>query len=460
MAITESNSSRSDTIMERLATWLVPVVLLSIAYGGFKILGVKEKVSKVEPEKEVAPLVDVVPVKDHASSLDITLEGKVVPHQEMILSSQVSGVIKVKNDICRPGRFVKENMVLLEIDPEDYELELQSAEQDLTQAGNSITENQLEIKNTEELISLATEDLQLRIKSFKRMESLSGRKAISDSEMDNEKRSVLNSKNSLQTLKNQIGLLKVKSLKLTQSEKIAKTQLRKAKLNLSRTKIKASVSGVIVSTKIEKDSLVQPGMELLRIEDTSAVEIHTQLQMKELYWIWQQASETKNKTLSRDYEIPKSPATVSYTLAGNTFQWKGRLERFEGIGLDEKTRTIPCRIIVENPREVTILNQDGDKKNKITGPPALLRGMYVDITIHVKPETPLLSLPENAIQPGNKVWLVNNNKLEIIPIQIAEWNNKQAILNGLNTKLKVGDQVITSPIPAFEPGMKVKVNQE
>lgn len=461
MAITESPTSKPETVMEQLATWLVPVVLIGIALAGYKILGEKKDVSKKAPDSIPAPLVMTVPVKEHTDPLDIILEGKVVPHKEVIISSQVSGNIQTKKDICRPGRFVKKDTVLLEIDSEDYDIELQQAEQDLAQAGISIKENALEIKNTEELVNIATQDFELREKSLKRMESLSGRSAISEAEMDSEKRNLLTSKNSLQTLKNQLALLKVRADKLVQSEKIAQTKLDKAKLNLKRTKIVAPVSGVIVTTNVEDDSLVQPGMELLRIEDTSAVEIHTQIEMKDLYWIWQQPS-SKERQDSLDYEIPKSPATVTYELEGTQFEWKGRLERFEGIGLDEKTRTVACRIIVENPREVSIKKKENTSaavENRLTGPPALVRGMYVDVEIHVKPDVPLLSLEDLAIQPGNKVWLVREGKLEILPVQIAQINNKRAILNGLNTKLKAGDQVVTSPLPNIENGMAVEINK-
>ena len=41
------------------------------------------------------------------------------------------------------------------------------------------------------------------------------------------------------------------------------------------------------------------------------------------------------------------------------FQWQGVLSRYEGTGLDIPTRTVPCRVVVTNPSEVSVTADAG-----------------------------------------------------------------------------------------------------
>ena len=148
---------------------------------------------------------------------------------------------------------------------------------------------------------------------------------------------------------------------------------------------------------------MQKGAKLVTIEDTSAVEVRCQLRMEELYWLWRQQDSAPGADaasgMQRDYQIPKTPATIIYQVGRERFAWQGVLSRFDGIGLDEKTRTMPCRVLVSNPRDVTCL----DPRSDSAGPPALVRGMYVTVKLHAQPRSTLWSVPELALRPGSNL---------------------------------------------------------
>ena len=75
-------------------------------------------------------------------------------------------------------------------------------------------------------------------------------------------------------------------------------------------------------------------------------------------------------------------------------QWNGRLLGYDGIGLDGDTRTVPIRILVDDPKSVT----------GPSGVANLVRGMYVTVKLLIKPQTPLVVIPAEALKPGNRVW--------------------------------------------------------
>ena len=109
---------------------------------------------------------------------------------------------------------------------------------------------------------------------------------------------------------------------------------------------------------------------------------------------------------SSSYELPPTPVTISYRVSGReetVYEWKGILSRYEGIGLDTQSRTVPIRISVDNPRDVAKNGNPIDEK-ATGGLPALVSGMFVDVSIHTKPLNSLVLIPKLALKPGNQVW--------------------------------------------------------
>jgi RND family efflux transporter MFP subunit len=260
----------------------------------------------------------------------------------------------------------------------------------------------------------------------------------SDAEIDQGRRSVMAAENTLMTLR---------------------SQLERANLDLSRTQIAAPIDGVVVSDSVEEGDFVRRGTALVTIEDTASVEVKCSLQTDELYWLWNQAASNDralaNKSLQPDYEIPNAPAKVIYRLAGRGYQWSGELARYEGIGLDETTRTVPCRVVVESPRQrVVRLSGSEVAPDQATGPPALVRGMYVTVRIEADPRAKLLDIPEEAVRPGNKVWVCRDGTLAIVDVDVVQVTDEVAIIRP--GQLRGGEKVVVSLLAAVEPGMAIR----
>jgi len=80
--------------------------------------------------------------RDGLAALEVS--GVVVPHREIKVAAEVSGLISKRHPACENGMFVSAGDVLLEIDREAYELELRTLEADVVQAERRIDETNLE----------------------------------------------------------------------------------------------------------------------------------------------------------------------------------------------------------------------------------------------------------------------------------------------------------------------------
>ncbi len=437
-------------LFERLA----PLIVIALGVGGFVALGSRPSTKPKGQDKDPMPLVEVVAAEPHDRGLEFDVDGVAVPYRELLLTAKVAGAIDLKADDCKAGRFVKKGTLLLEIDPRDYRLEVEQLKRQLKEAEGNIREVDVELINTQELAKLVSEELELRRKELDRVVRLFNRGVGTDSEVDSSKRNELAARNSQRTLNNQKDLLTAKRDRLEDAKALVQTQLEKAQLDLERTRIVAPTDGVIVMDHVESGTYVQPGTTLVTLEDTKAVEVRCNLRMEELDWLWRQqdalAVRADMDPVQVDYKFPETDVTVIYELGGRRYTWKGKLSRYDGVGLDERTRTVPCRVFVEHPRAVGLEGSDGltSESPTVAGPPALVRGMFVTVQIHAHPNAMLLRLPERAIRPGNEIWLVRNGKLDRGHVHVARVTPGGVLIDAARSDLSPGDQVVVTPLSA------------
>ena len=397
--------------MKNVLGYILPVVVLVIAYQVLQWFSgteptVRQQARKVEQELLVASVVG------HDKELLLETDGVVVPYREIQLAAQVAGRIAQKSTVCRAGHYVEKGQELFRIDDRDYKLEVSRLSKQLVQSTLDFEEVAVEIRNVDELAKISEMELELQLKEFSRLKKLESDQVILVSDLKRAERAVLTARTTKTQLAGQAAKLSKSKYRMEAARDLAQIQLDKASLDDSRTIIKSPVSGVIIRDLVEEDSFAQKGTPLVTIEDTSHVEVRCNLRMDDLYWIWDQragkpvaSSESGEK--SDGYRLPKTPVDVIYELvgrAGAVYKWSGHLERYDGLGLDQETRTVPVRVVVNEPHRPGATDD--------SGPSTLVRGMYVTVLIKASPVSPLVRIPERAVQPGNRVWVVKPGAVE------------------------------------------------
>ncbi|MFO0948429.1 MAG: efflux RND transporter periplasmic adaptor subunit [Planctomycetota bacterium] len=443
-----SSSSRENQGWKYLS-WLTPAIILSVSVAGFLFL----RSLKAAPSRGVQPpplpLVETEETRSAPASFDIRVNGTVLPKREVSVAAEVAGTVIFKSDDFDAGKFVKKGTLLLEIDPRTYDLELKRLVSELKQAEVDLLQLELEKSNNDTLIALAETELALSRSEQERVEQLFKRKAASASERDQSESVTMKAQNALQQLANAQRLIDARRDRLTAQLDLTKSRLDKAKLDLEKTKILAPIDGIVAEEMVETSSFVQPGTLIARIEDTEAVEVKCSLRVEDLYWLRNSVeaeSADKDAEMGYRYHAPKVPATVTYKVAGRSYSWKGFLSRYEGIGLDEKTRTVPCRVEVPRPAH-------GSENGEL---PTLVRGMFVTVDLKASPKVPLLELPLTALRPGNEVWRVENSKLQVRNVRVAKLLDESVLVHHDSENISSGDKVVTTPLAVAIDGMQVR----
>ncbi len=398
---------------------LIPVGMLAVGFGAFVVMGKQlPKQAAVEGKDTITklrklPIVAVGQIESSAAlaSLDVAVSGTVVPYRQINLAAEIAGLVRIKSDNCQIGRYVNKGDILFELDSTDTELEIERLEALKETELAQQRELDQEISNAKKSLELAEEELALNEKELKRLGSLA-KGFASENELDQSRRQRVTSANARLTIQNQLQMMETKRSRLKLAERLAEAQLQQARVNLERTTVASPIDGVIVTESVQADSFVQRGATLCVIEDTQRVEVSCNLRSDQLLLVLEQRLAANNSTgalpvvQGSNYELPNTPVTVSYRVAGReeiSYQWKGHLSRYEGVGLDSQSRTVPVRVRVDNPQEA-IRNGETAKLQGPGGIAALVRGMFVECQIHTSTPRDTVLIPKLGLKPGNQVW--------------------------------------------------------
>jgi multidrug efflux pump subunit AcrA (membrane-fusion protein) len=439
--------------VKNIAGWIVPALILAAGAAVFLGLGTQPPPPRKEASPSVAQPVRTRPAEAVAEGLSIAADGVVVPLREVTLAAEVPGRVKRKEDVCNEGRFVEAGAVLLEIEPRDYELDVERLERELRQAGLAIEEIDEEFAQNAESTGLARRQVDLARREVARLEGLKAGRIVTESDHDRALRDELTATNSLTMLEGQRRVLTKRRSKMVEAQLLAQTMLEKAKLDLSRTTIRAPVAGIIVEDKVEQGSFVAKGTPLVTIEDTSGAEVRTNLEMADVARIWGgRAASAAGPRPGFD-----APATVTFRIGDATYEWDGLLSRQEGRGIDERTRTLTCRVHVADPARVRAMDRYGAALPVVPpeAPRTLLRGMFVQVHVHLDTPDELVSIPEEAQRPNGEVWVMRDGRLEVLRPRAVQSTGGRLVFESRSAGLAAGDRVIVSQIANPRAGMPV-----
>lgn len=402
-------AKKSDSAMtkpkRKPASKIFIIIGIVLVLAAAAVINTVLKATAPEPKEVVAtkavPSVRVVTVHKSSHTLAVTTQGTVAPRTETTLVSEVSGKIMEVSPALDAGAFFRKGDVLLKIDDRDYQTALVSSIAQVAQAEADLATEMAEADQAKldwERLGNdeAPSDLLLRIPQLARAEA---------------------------TLAS------------------ARAAVEKARNDLERTSIRAPYDGRTRSKMAEIGQFVGAGNQLGQVFASDYVEIRLPLSDEQLGKL-DPALLTYRQTEWQD-----GPAvTLSSNVAGRSQQWSGRITRLEGV-VDSKSRFYYAIARVDDPY---------GKTSEQAAP--LTVGMFVEAVIAGREVRHVAEVPRSAINPGNRVYVVDEQeKLQIRIVEIVTQSRDTALVA---SGLQDGEQVATTPLATPVEGMSLKIAAE
>jgi len=443
-----------------LSASLLSLAILAAGAGGLYLFGQPPEVPQSEEKTDTVPLVRTQTVVAWEQPVMIEMDGEASSFRVVSVGAQVRGQIAIKSPKARSGMFVQEGDVLFEIDDTNYQLNVEQLEAQLDQSRQEMRSVEVNMENSSELIALSEEEWTIQKRHLARIEKLFQGKSTSQSDFDTAKRQELTARNSLQTMKNTLRSQEQMLKEKAASMKLIAAQLKQARTDLQRCTVNSPLSGRIVDDTVEQGDFVNEGGPLVHISDSSKIDVQCSLQSDDMVWLLQQIRELSGESSELTagaidpMQMPPVPCEVVYEFEGTQLIWDGVLSRFDGMGMDRDTRTLPCRVTVPEPAKYRTDDSPGGTTSVV--PPSLMSGMFVSVRIPITTSVDLLRVPVEAVRPGGRIWVVRDRSLHVRRASVARSDDTWALIRAAETDLDDSDEVVVSPMVTIQDGMSVR----
>ena len=346
--------------------------------------------------RETAMLVEVRTAERGRFTPVIEVMGRVVPAREVTLRPRVSGRVIELAEAFEPGGRVAEGAALLRIDPADYQAVLRQRRSELAQARAD-----LELEQGRQAV--AEQDFELL-----------------GEELDEGNRHLVLRQPQLKQARARVDF--------------AEAALRRAELDLQRTRISAPFDAQILSRDVATGSQVSTGDSLARLVATDRYWVSASVPLSQLRWL---------RFAEEDGE-QGAPVTLRHEAAwGPSRSRQGRLQRLVGE-LDANARLARVLVSVEDPLAL----------RAEAGTPSLILGAFVRTAIEGRALDDVVRLDRDLLRREDTVWVMEDGALDIRPVTVLLRDNDYVYLSD---GLDQGDQVVATDLATVVDGAALRL---
>jgi len=421
MIFTQHPRRRMLLVLPPIALGILVLVLMA---------GNKEAPAKAETAQAPKPVrtvevqkVSMVPVAEGYGSVN--------PAQVWTAVAEVSGRIVELHPRLRDGEIIAAGSPLLRIDPVDYELSLAQAEA-------ALAELQVQEKNAKANLEIEERNLKIAEREYQRISKLAAKGTASQSNRDDMERTLLNSRNAVQNVKNTLALL-------PSQRKVLEAKRSQAQRDLQNTRILAPFNLRVANMKIENDQYVTKGQSLLEGDSVERVEVLAQFPLASLQRLFIGRDDMHIESAALDGQLAEQvqlQPLIRLDLGTTRAEWQARFLRFSD-NVDAQTRTMGVVVAVDKPFEQVV---PGVR-------PPLSKGMFVQVLLRGKPQEARLVIPRNAVRDG-QVYLVDAQRR--LRRQKVEVLYNQGDISIIASGLEAGQRVVVSDLVPAVIGMPLE----
>jgi RND family efflux transporter MFP subunit len=382
--------------MKDRARILLPVAVLLAAGIVMTLMITLRRSAETERPPVPAPLVEVQRAEPGAVGLWVSAQGTVEPATESDLVAEVAGRIVWTSPQLASGGFLEKGDVLVRIDPRDYEVALDGARAALARAESA---------------------LHLAESVLERQRSMRGQGISSQARLDDATHARENAAAGVRE---------------------ARVAVRRAELDLERTRIHAPFAGRVRQKHVDLGQFVNRGAPIARVYSIDYAEVRLPVRDADLAYLELPAG----FGASSDAEGPQ--VHLSAEIAGKPHLWRARLVRTEGVR-DERTRMLNVVARVDDPYV-----REGDPDRS-----PLPIGLFVNAAIEGRRVEGVFELPRSALRRGDAVLVVGDGeRLEVRPVDVLRTDRDRA---WIRAGLAPGERVVVTPLDVATDGMAVRV---
>jgi len=380
---------------------IVAVLLWAAAFGAFFILKSTRPEAPRSPQEQAGTLVEVITIERGDHEVTLEAHGTVMAAEHVVLSPELGGRVVWQSEALVPGRQLAAGEPIVRIDRRDYQLALEAQRAQLQRA-----ELELQLEQGRQRIA------QAEWQSF-------GASAGAEPTAASPGQALALREPHMRTA--EVGL------------QAAESNLRRARINLGRTTLRAPFDAVVVTEDVEMGQLVGPQSRLATLVGTRHARVQISVPISAL-GLLELPSEGR----------PGANAEVIQEIDGQRVVRAGQITQMLP-DLDPAGGNARLVVTIDDPFS---LDDEGAEL-------PLLLGSFVRVRLEAHPVMGAMEIPLLALREGNRVHVMNSDaRLEIREVEVAWRRDETALIRG---DLSPGERVVSSRIGTAVAGMLLRL---
>lgn len=410
-----------------LVMTILAIAVLAGGLAGFRWLVSTRPPPTVQPVTERARPVQVVTVTSGVITPELRLFGSIVAGRTVDLRALVGGEVVAIAPGLREGGRVTEGETLVEIDAFEYRGALVRARAELAEAEARIAETEARIRLERDAGDRAREQLGIAEREIQRLQTLAQRESATEAQLDASRNRLSLAHGGVESRANQARVLEAQLLRERAALDRFRFAVEKAERDLSATRLVAPFAGIVANTAAERGRLMTQQDRVATLSDPTRFEARFtlsdavygrilaaegRLEGREIRVVWRGGG--NGATIERRATIERVAPTVTAATAG--FEVFARIE-----GADAVT---------------------------------LRPGAFVEIVKTDRPFANVVALPQAALHPGERVYVVGqDSRLVAVPVTIEGYDREAVLLRGA---FEANARVVVTRIADGGPGLLVE----
>ena len=403
----------------RVGLSIVLIVVLLAVGGG---LGGLLIMSSIKPPRSdvVAkpPLVDVLVVHPENVVRRFVGYGTASAMRSASVAAELSATVVERVGGVRAGTMVVDGQTLIRLDEREYRHALERAEAQADAQRATLAALDSDKESLEALIKTADQELRVAREERDRLVDLYERQLAAKKEYDFANLAYQQARRVGQAYQRELAMVAPRREEGLAALRAFEAEASFAKLNIERCVIRAPFGGCIDTLLVDAGDHVAPGVVVLRVVDSSRVEVPVQLPTS-VHGLLDAGADCR---------------VTAESVPG--MAWSGTVARVAPVA-DTQTRTFAAYVVVDNQDQ----------------PRPLMPGAFVRAEVLGPTLSDRLLVPRSALRDDH-VFVVEGGIVELRRITVEQLIEDRALLTG---ELHSGDAVVLSHLDKITTGSPVRV---